>query len=549
MVDDALFTEDADLLLEPGQCDTCGWLNDDSKHLCGGCGINVETGELPTLDAFVPLRWDPRWRLVVAGASSLVIIATIALVYLHLTTANRAFTRGQTALAANDQQAAATAFQEAVVADPQHARALAALANVKRLLADPEGAEELAQRSLKLAPERNAAAHLVLGDAALRRQEFATAKTHLELAMRASPAQSDATYLLADVCAQQGDLARAVTLYKEALRVAPLSPMAGESRLKLAEVYIERRQFKQALAELGQAHKRGASTTLVQITYGKLHLSRNEPGSNDLQLALDAFTEASESTDSSPIEIWRGLATCAHRQNQRPIALGHIDRGLQLAPKDKTLLLLKGQVLHEMGNADAARTLYKSLLADVPTDGEVQLRLGELDFKGGKLDSAERYFLAAAEIPATQARARRSLANLKLRQGKPAAAALVLDQAWQAADHAPELGYHLAAAWIEAKDENRAIVVLERVVQDDVAFGGAREKLIDLYAKTDQPVRAIAHLEVLCEQQPMAYDRHHQWASLLIDQELRAKAAVVLRELLERNPNDAEAQRLLRTLQ
>lgn len=87
-----------------------------------------------------------------------------------------------------------------------------------------------------------------------------------------------------------------------------------------------------------------------------------------------------------------------------------------------------GQVLFQNGQYDLAAGAYAEALARSPNDREILTRLGVAQLAQGRLDDAERS-LGQVVRDGADARAVRNLAVLRLMQGQPEEAHLILDKA------------------------------------------------------------------------------------------------------------------------
>ena len=190
-------------------------------------------------------------------------------------------------------------FEQALAIDPQFALANAELANIYRLLegggildsadAMPK-AEAAALRAIAADPNL-AEAHVVLGDIAKDRWDFAAAETEYRTALDLNPSLPDAHMGYAILLSVIGKSQLALS---EAERMVALDPVGIQTALHSAAVHYNLRRYDAALKELKRAEtmdpRAPSPWAWMGIVYG---------GSGRYREAVQAYEEAIQRKDTT----------------------------------------------------------------------------------------------------------------------------------------------------------------------------------------------------------------------------------------------------------
>lgn len=318
--------------------------------------------------------------------------------------ADVAYSRGLRMLAERQLPAAATAFRDALTADPKRSDALLGLAEVAYQQNKPEQAKELIERAVAMAPD-SGHAQASLGRLLAIRRQYAEAEVALRRAAALEPFLIPPRMDLADLYATALQRPRdAVTLYREVLSFAPKH--AG-ARYALGVV----------LGRLGEADAARAEL----LTAAEL-----EPANPLPQLAL---------------------ARLAAGLGDRAAALRAAERALEIQPRLPAAHEMRGDVLLAGGDDAAASTEYEAAATLERPSAAVLFKAGMLQQKAGRADAAERHYRRAIETDPDFAIAYNNLAWLAVERGRD------LPQAEKWASRAVELAPGVPAyldtlAWV-----------------------------------------------------------------------------------------------------
>ena len=182
--------------------------------------------------------------------------------------------RGKLAFNARDYLSAARAFEAAIKAKPDSARAYVNLATSLGILGDTPGAIKHYARALELEPD-NATAHFNLGNLYFQSGEFSKAHSHLDRSVALNPKDAQARLLLAKSLLR---IERAGDAFEQYKQVTKLDPNSAEAWLNGAQLLISAQQYREAAHMLTLAHRH-----LPRDLRVKHALARMLAGSPDLE--------------------------------------------------------------------------------------------------------------------------------------------------------------------------------------------------------------------------------------------------------------------------
>lgn len=159
--------------------------------------------------------------------------------------------RGKLAFAAGDYRAASKAFQAAVEARPDSARAYVNLGVTMSTMGQAKESEQQFVKALELDPD-NVTAHYNLGATALHKGELDTAESHLRKVAELSPEDAEVHLMLANLLLRKNAFGEAFGQFQATAKLDSKSQAAWMGMTKLL---IAAEQYKEAAVVLAQAHQ------------------------------------------------------------------------------------------------------------------------------------------------------------------------------------------------------------------------------------------------------------------------------------------------------
>lgn len=185
------------------------------------------------------------------------------------------------------------------------------------------------------------------------------------------------------------------------------------------------------------------------------------------------------------IEVHLGVARLAYAQNQREMSLEAADKALTVNPENEDALLIKSQVLSNMGRPEEGFALLREALEKHPD--HVQLRLGyaRLLVTAGRYDEisaeTEILFKLAPEDPEVLL----AIGLLSLDSRRNEAAETYLQQLLQVGGRDEQANFYLARLADERQEFERAIKHYDAVPQGDF-FVSSQIRAAELHARIGQ---------------------------------------------------------------
>ncbi|MGI9592649.1 MAG: tetratricopeptide repeat protein [Myxococcota bacterium] len=293
-------------------------------------------------------------------------------------------------------------------------------------------------------------ARLLRGRIELERGNPEQALRYFDEGIRAWPNNAGARYLAGAAARQVGDLDRAISELREAVRVDVNATPAAEM---LARTYFERGQYTESLrigkmaarrpganrvdiyvvgarafTELGKyADARVTLETLSQVPGGKVRavveritLERTAEG----PAAAIAAVEASELDLTLPEhhEVLVGYVDALLADGRQDEALRQVDAAIAAHPEQAPAYALRGGALTRMNREDEARTAFEKSLALDPELAAGQAGLATLAARGNDLARGIALFDKAASLEPHTSAYPYSAAQLSLASGDLAGA-------------------------------------------------------------------------------------------------------------------------------
>ncbi|MEO0424406.1 MAG: XrtA/PEP-CTERM system TPR-repeat protein PrsT [Pseudomonadota bacterium] len=290
--------------------------------------------------------------------------------------------------------------------------------------------------------------------------------------------------------------------------VVASEPENAEARFQLAVVSLTLGDMATAEKELRRARERGydEAATLEPMAEALIGLAR----AREALAELDNIEEPSAHAES--------LAGLAHEQlGQSDLALRAFNRALEIDPRNEDALLGKARELDATGDRQGAEALLDKARAEHADSMKVAVEYGRFLLVTQRPAEAEAVYQAAidarteSDAPSTRWDLFLSLAESQLAQGK-------IDEAEQT---------------VAALDEIEPDTVLAKYIQARIAF--ARE---DIPTANELAARVVVEA-------PDFDPALLLQAKVFLANSSYTQARQVLARLVQRDPNNAEARRLL----
>jgi Tfp pilus assembly protein PilF len=338
-------------------------------------------------------------------------------------------------------EAAITAFQKAIVADPKDYFAHFNLAMAYSLLhRDPEGVAEY-RKTLELKPGLYEA-ELNGGILLLRQKNPAEALPLLESAATKKPQEFRPRYYLAEAQLQTGDAAKAGESYQLALALDAKSAgaqlgmaqaLVQEGKLAEAEPYFRQAaqiepKYRDYLLELATLFEKGHQTAEAMAIYKEF--PDNAPAQTRLgQMLLEAkqYTdalpglEANFEKDPNPSNLM-ALAAAYVLTQQPAKALPLLDRAVAAEPGNYDTRMMYARALRDRKQFPAAARQFYEAAKLKPADARTWTEMGDMLYMTGDYPQSLAAFEQAAKLGENTAGNwfLRAIILDKLRQLKPA---------------------------------------------------------------------------------------------------------------------------------
>ena len=223
---------------------------------------------------------------------------------------------------------------------------------------------------------------------------------------------------------------------------------------------------------------------------------------------------------------------------------GEIARSLSLAPGNWIALVFRGQVLERHDKVAEARADYAEVLRSDPANPEAHLGLARLLRRDGDTDGAYREAQAALLAAPNGHGALALLGRLSLDLGDRKRAAFYLQAAVASSPRDPDDRTALARLLQEMGDTKGAIAQWRAALslKDDLAGWKDLAQLARTAGDGQAELRAVQRITLL---EPANVDAWRRLAELRLAARDPAGAEQALGKVLDRDPEDAQAHRLL----
>ena len=206
--------------------------------------------------------------------------------------------------------------------------------------------------------------------------------------------------------------------------------------------------------------------------------------------------------------------------------------------------LLMAQSLLDRGMAQRAIACLERVKQLDRRDPDLHAHLGEAYRMQGDLERARREYARQVRLFPTDAMALLELGRVLAELGEPIEAAVQLRRAAELDGGCADAHFELGRIALEADHSDAAQLEFEAVLRLDPAYRGAHQNLAVIALRRQQTRQARRHLAAelaLLHVEP-AGDRQdvEELSSLLMDAGMQRESMVLLRDLVDRAPGDAE---------
>jgi tetratricopeptide (TPR) repeat protein len=472
----------------------------------------------------------------------------------------------------NDLEGAKQILEGVLAREPKHSATLASLADVFSKQNDLKRAEELYSQALELEP-KSAPVKLAIADLYARQGRVDEAQQMLENLVTTYPDNPSLRMLLGEFMLGRGQMGKALEQYEETLKTDPLR---HDARDKLYDMYLARK-------DLGVDSQKKAR----ELTQGLIKTAPDNPIRNyfegrDLELdgkleqALDKYIKAIElaanfqpafrraglielhlTKDSAAVEHLSqavalypadvaarlGLARHYLAKNELGQASEHVQKILQIYPRQLGASVLRADIALLQGDAPAARGVYETLIKAFPGSPIGYYKTALLEEQQKNYERAIELYLKVIEFDREVLAPGKRLARLMLVQFGPQEAARRLDELKaKSKSSQPEWKVIIASLKMAQIKKNPAAAAEARTLLQEAA--AERPNLYDAYlglalldSKDGKPSEAAKNYERILKDHP---DRSPLRMMLAMTYEQMGefnKAAEEYRQILTREPH------------
>lgn len=316
--------------------------------------------------------------------------------------------RGADLLASRRFDEAATAYRQALFADPQCIDALRGMAYIAEQSGRLREAAGYLGQIVLLCPD-DAKWRVAHGRALRDAGDLDAAHQQLKCALALAPQDIDAWIALGVLHRRRGDHAAALTCYEQVLKS---DPSHANARLNVANVLGEMGRLDEAEARFRDFIARHPDVSMAHANLGKLLAKRAKLG-----LAAHHLREALR-LEPTNIDAGLHLGQLQRRVGQLDEAAAVLRSAVHASPNDALAHLLLAETLNESGDATEANRHFERCLALDPTADRAMARLGLNHYLSLRLAEAEKLFRDALARNPLNEDAWIGLSNVLLQHGR-----------------------------------------------------------------------------------------------------------------------------------
>ena len=340
---------------------------------------------------------------------------------------------------------------------------------------------------------------------------------------------------IADVLLAQGRdpeaLAVVTKLHKDYPRDVEAAAIHASLRAK-----GDPKQVETAIAELEALTLKEPGNAMLQFHLARAYWMTGEPAGLD-KAAQHFETSLKLNPDSLLAKL--GLARIRLEQGQNGVAVQIAEEILETNPSNLQAKVIRGTALGNLGEGDKAREELRSILSIDKASNEARYQLAAVDLREKRYSEAEAAFRALEQ--ADDLRGITGLADSRLAQGQPAAAAQILEQGL--AKHPDRDGYQLALAEVQVRmgKLQEARRQLEQLVGRKPDWAEALIHLGTVERQLGDKASALENFQKAHRIQPANASTTLGYAMLLEDAGKAEQARGMYEEVLKADPDNATA--------
>ena len=247
------------------------------------------------------------------------------------------------------------------------------------------------------------------------------------------------------------------------------NPSKIDMHIAVARVFMESRNYDQALDELKKALKVDARSPRVSYALGQLYEARG-----DLANARQLY-ERSVSFSKQFLKGYESLARVQESQGDSQNAAENLKRAAEISPSNVDRQMRLGRSLLKAGRLTELETVLNGVLKMVDRNtAEIAREVGETLLQAGLAGAAQKAFQKAITASPDDLYSYNRM-GIALRKQKKFKEAILNYQKALALDPKNEnLYYNLGRAFFEAGDNKRAGEALSKAIEISPQFGAAR---------------------------------------------------------------------------
>ncbi|HEX8984237.1 MAG TPA: tetratricopeptide repeat protein [Bryobacteraceae bacterium] len=368
----------------------------------------------------------------------------------------------------------------------------------------------------------------------------------------------------------KGQLEQARVQFQEALKHRP---EYGPARLALAQIYLSRREFGNAIQEADTALKYDAGSLNAHLIRANALAAMGNPSQarDELNQTIQKFPNSPEAAlllasldmrerryadaeqafqrlykvNPADLRALLGLSETYAVQKQYDKAAAVLRAELAKSPDRLELRAALGNVLYRSGNFDLATEQYQAILQARPDAVDIYVRLGETYAAKGDLPAAIRAFDKAKQLRPNDPAAYLQLALLYERSGRPMQARPIYEQILKLQpDHGialNNLAYLLAE---NSGDLDEALALAQRARQRMPTNNDVADTLGWIYIKKNLSDNAVSIFRDLVTKDPARSTFRYHLAMALYQRGDKPAARKELLGALELKPSSAESAKI-----
>jgi tetratricopeptide (TPR) repeat protein len=350
-------------------------------------------------------------------------------------------------------------------------------------------AREVAERL-----EQPAYSELIRGRILLARGDSAAALDAFGKGIRAWPNNASARYLAGTAARNIGDIERAKSEFREAVRANNAETSAA---LELARIDLQQGDYEQALAFAKTARSAARSTDETDID---VVAARAASGLGDYDQALQRVDALRQRGNPSIATREQALIEHARSGPERSLAV-IAGAGLDTAdPANEELLQERVRSLIELNRMKEALARVDEAMSRGPARASLHELRGLVLYRAGRADEARAAFEHALALDAKAAPALAGLAGLAEAAGDRARAIALFDRAYAAKPLSGGYAYSAAQLVLMAGNPDDAEARLRAIVQRHPDLLGARNDLAWLLSERGEDLDLALSLAEEAEQ-------------------------------------------------